>query len=206
MFYEQYRPGLQFTVWQLSRHVRAPGTCHLVALKRCIRYLAGTMDDTLALRSTCGDIPLNAHSDANWAGLADRKSVSGAVIYINGALVMSFSRTHNTRATSSCESELYALGTSSTETLWISGLLKEAFHIEAKPTICGDSSSAITLASRAGMGKLKHVEIRLLAIHHWSSSGHLALAKIGTDDNTGDLARKSLSAYKTARFGELVGM
>ena len=78
--------------------------------------------------------------------------------------------------------------------------MTEAFGIEAKPTIHGDSSSALTLASRAGMDKLKHVEIRLLAIQDWVASGRLMLSKISTADNTVDLATKYLNAAKTFRF------
>ena len=206
IFYTQYRPDMQYAVGQLSRHLAAPCVCHMVALKRCVRYLASTLDRVLQLRPRRGDIACDAHSDADWAGLADRKSVSGAMIYINDALLMSFSRTQNARSLSSCESELYAMGSTSTEALWIAGLLREVFGVTVVPTIHGDSSSALELSSRAGMGRLKHVEIKLFALQDWHAQGRLTLAKIGTRDNTADLATKYLSAADTLRFSEQIGV
>jgi len=206
LFEVQYRPEMQYATGQLSRHLAAPCMCHMVALKRLIRFLASTMDKVLQLRPHHGDIELYGHSDADWAGLDDRKSVSAAMLYISGALLMSFSRTQAVRGMSSCESELYALGSTSTELLWVSGVLQEVFGVKATPTVFGDSSSALTLASRAGMGRLKHIEIRLLALQDWCAQGRIKLAKIPARDNTADVGTKFLSAADTLRFAELIGV
>ena len=128
------------------------------------------------------------------------------MMYLSGALLMSFSRTQASRSLSSCESELYALGSTAAEILWVSGLLKEAFGIALVPTVHGDSSSALTLASRAGMGRLKHIEVRLLALQDWCAQGRARLMKIPTHDNTADVGTKFLSAADTLRFAELIGI
>ena len=79
---------------------------------------------------------------------------------INGATVLSWSRTQAAVALSSCESELYALGSACAEALWPGGLLREQGLCKTPPTIWSDSSSALALATRAGHGRLKHVESR----------------------------------------------
>ena len=183
IFFVQYRADMQFAVGQLSRHVSNPKVWNMVALKRCIRYLASALTHHLELRPVPGDITVDEYSDADWASLEDRKSVSCGALQVNGALASSYSRTQAVVAQSSCESELHGLGSAATEALWVAGLLKEAFGVDVVPTIWGDSTSALSLASRAGMGRLKHVEIRLLAIQDWVRQRRLRLAKVDTVNN-----------------------
>ena len=206
IFYCQYRPDMQYTIGQLARAMSAPCTCHMVALKRCIRYLASTLHRILALRPQRGPLTLVADSDADWAGIHDRKSVSSGMLYMSGALFLSFSRTQASHSLSSCESELYALGSTCSEMLWASGLVKETFGQSVVPLVQGDSTSALALASRAGMGRLKHVEIRLLALQDWCSSGRIALTQVHTDDNTADLGTKYLSVHRTLFLSEQIGL
>ena len=67
-------------------------------------------------------------------------------------------------ALSSCEAELYSLGSACSESLWLAGFLMEQKLTTVPPTIWGDSSSALAPAQRTGQGRLKHVEVRPLAL------------------------------------------
>jgi hypothetical protein len=206
IFYVQYRADMQYAVGQLSRKVSAPEAWNMMALKRVIKYLALTMDWVLELRPTRGALNLYGHCDADWAGLDDRKSVSCGICYLNGSCFLSYSRTQVSRALSSCESELYALGSIAPELLRVKGILQECFGETVTPTAFSDSSSALTVSSRVGMGQLKHVELRLLTIQDWVAEKRLALGKIGTLENTADVGTKFLAGPRTRELSEAIGI
>ena len=71
---------LQYAVGQLARHASAPTAPDRIALKRLIRFLWTTRDTTLEFFPK-GRLVLSAVADADWAGLAERRSVTrcGAV-------------------------------------------------------------------------------------------------------------------------------
>lgn len=57
------RPDLSFCTNKLSQYMSAPSDTHWRAIKRVLRYLAGTMDHGLCL--TTGQLELVGYSDAN---------------------------------------------------------------------------------------------------------------------------------------------
>jgi Reverse transcriptase (RNA-dependent DNA polymerase) len=80
------RPVISFTVGMLGRAMAAPSAQDVVAVKRLMRYLAGTRDCGLVLSGT-GESTLIACSDADWGGDVDHKSTSGALHYFGEDLV-----------------------------------------------------------------------------------------------------------------------
>jgi hypothetical protein len=80
------RPDISFIVGMLGRAMVAPSAQDVVAVKRLMRYLAGTLDYGLVLGGTGGST-LIAYTDADWDGDVDRKSTSGALHYFGQDLV-----------------------------------------------------------------------------------------------------------------------
>jgi hypothetical protein len=74
--------------------------------------------------------------------------------------------------------------------LWLAGFLGEQGLLKEPPVVASDSSSALQLAGRVGQGRLKHVEVRLLALQHWTRQGRLRLRKVATADNIADVLTK----------------
>ena len=101
---------MQYAIGQLSRAVAAPTNADEIALKRCIRYLSQTKDLCLHLEPSPGPLKVEAWADSDWAGNADRRSCSGGLLCVNGAVVLSWARTQGAYALSSCEAELYSIG------------------------------------------------------------------------------------------------
>ena len=205
LFMSSLRPDLQYTVGQLSRHVSRPTVSDQTALKRCIRYLSATRDGTLDLFPQ-GRLSLVAWADSDWAGGADRRSVSGGLIQLCGCCVLSWSRTQASYALSSCEAELYAMGSAAIEVLGIQSFLKEQLKILEPPVLRSDSSSALTLAGRKGQGRLKHIEVRLLALQDWIMSGRLRPLKVKTEDNLADVLTKHTAKTVLAKLVVLIGL
>eukprot|EP00644_Phytophthora_capsici_P019067 jgi/Phyca11/133243/e_gw1.383.3.1 len=79
------RPNLAFALSQLSRFVASPSSKHVGALKRVLRYLAGTVNygityDRQEIKSKA--IVLEGHCDSDWANDPEtRKSTTGFVLH-----------------------------------------------------------------------------------------------------------------------------
>ena len=102
---------------------------------------------------------LSAMADADWAGTAERRSVTGSVVLLAGCCVASWSRTQASYELSSCESELYAMGSAAVEVLGVHAFLVEQGFSKEPPVVWRDSSWALQKAHRQGTGCFKHVEV-----------------------------------------------
>uniref|UniRef100_A0AAV1UD62 Reverse transcriptase Ty1/copia-type domain-containing protein n=1 Tax=Peronospora matthiolae TaxID=2874970 RepID=A0AAV1UD62_9STRA len=81
------RPDTAFAVGYVLRFMKNPQEEHWVVVKRIFRYLQGTKMHGICYKPKA-KIEFRGYSDADWAGdLADRKSTSGYVFMLLGALV-----------------------------------------------------------------------------------------------------------------------
>ncbi|XP_020092817.1 uncharacterized protein LOC109713231 [Ananas comosus] len=79
------RPDLAFSVNQACQFMHAPTSEHLIAVKRILRFLKGTVDHGLYIG--IGDLNLRAYCDADWAGDPDdRRSTSGFGVFLGPCL------------------------------------------------------------------------------------------------------------------------
>ena len=80
------RPEISFSVNKVSQFMASPLDSHWKAVKRILRYLAGTMDYGLHVQKT--EFKLVAFSDSDWAAdMDDRRSVTGYCVYFGNNLV-----------------------------------------------------------------------------------------------------------------------
>ena len=172
------------------------------------RYLSGTRDVELLLipgmTAVCAD-GVHAYVDADWADKEDRRSTSGGMLFYHGCLVSSWSRRQGCVALSTAESELYALGAGAIEALGFASMLAE-WHEICVPTLHSDSQSALHVVKRRGPGRMKHMEIRTLALQDWRQSHRLQVAKVPTEDNPSDILTKVMPQERLARLGAAVGL
>ncbi|XP_019425142.1 PREDICTED: uncharacterized protein LOC109334025 [Lupinus angustifolius] len=102
------RPDMAYGVGVVSRHMETPKKTHLLAAKRLLRYLKGTVE--LGLLLPCKTSNLNhemfGFSDADWCGdKADRKSTTGYLFLLGNAPISWCSKKQDVVALSSCEAE-----------------------------------------------------------------------------------------------------
>jgi hypothetical protein len=97
------RPDLAYTVGYVSRFMEEPTTEHLAAVKRVLRYVAGTLDyDCHYTRKK--DAQLVGFSDSDLAGDIDtRKSTTGVVFFLGNNIITWQSQKQKVVALSSCE-------------------------------------------------------------------------------------------------------
>lgn len=119
---------------------------HVVAVKRILRYLSGTLD--FGIHFTPRSLHLQAYSDADWASNPnDQRSTSGYVVYLGNTHISWASKKQHTVSRSSIEAEYKALVISAAEVSWIRQLLCD-LHVPLydAPVLFCDNILAIALS------------------------------------------------------------
>ncbi|KAM0853640.1 hypothetical protein ACQ4PT_050938 [Festuca glaucescens] len=128
------RPDLAFSVGYVSRFMERPTTEHLQAVKRIIRYIAGTLDHGLHYPRCPGAAHFVGYSDSDHAGDIDTsKSTSGILVFLGKCLVSWQSIKQQVVAMSSCEAEYIAASTACTQALWLARLLGDLLGRDTRP-------------------------------------------------------------------------
>eukprot|EP00971_Amphidinium_carterae_P114133 2261831-Amphidinium_carterae.1 len=134
LWVSRLRPDISFSTKELARHLHHPCQQNMSQLKHLLRYISGTKGYTIQLQPKApqttqqGLLPLtiNTFSDSDWAScVSTRMSTSSFVTTLFNCPITWAIRTQSTIATSSAEAELYAIGTSMAESIFIKQLLEE---------------------------------------------------------------------------------
>ena len=158
------------------------------ALRKLARYIKGTLHYKLNFRPRhSADLKIEAYTDADWAGQSDRHSITGGLLVLDGVNVSSWARTQKAIATSSGESELYAVSAGAAEALGLRELLTD-IGLPTTVRLRCDSTAAMGTATR-----MKHVQVRDLALQQWIADGRLTLQKVASSANAADLLTKHAS-------------
>lgn len=142
----------------------SPTIDHWQGIKRILRYLRGTTNLGLHIKSST-DLDITGFSYANWAlSIDDRKSMAGQCVFLGETLISWASRKHKVVSRSSTESEYKALADLAVEVAWLRSLLDELkVPMSRKPVLWCDNLSAKALASNPVMhARSKHIEIEIL--------------------------------------------
>ena len=158
----QDRVDFQYACKEASRRMARPCNGDWKMLKRIGRYLVGAPRFEQLFRWQ--DVPahVGVFTDSDWAGCKTtcRSTSGGAMIWGSHCLKM-WSSTQATIALSSAEAELYALTKGAAQGLGMMSLLSD-FGVAVSVTIHTDASAAIGIVRRAGLGKLRHLNLRTL--------------------------------------------
>ena len=192
LYFDQHRGDLQHATRRLARKVQAPRRYDMQRLHRLCRYLTGTRNLVLKLTPVGKHLLVDGWGDSDWAGcLETRRSTSGGIVLLNGAAILTYSRLQPTPAMSSCEAELSASTGLACELLYLVEILKGMGLDPRKPLLHTDSQSGMRVAIRqGGGGRLKHLEIKDLAIQQWIACGRLAIQKCAGTRNGADFLTK----------------
>ncbi len=205
LYISHSRPDIQFASRLCARAVSAPRASDWQTVKKVTRYLKQTDGAMLTIEAS-GKPRIDTAVDSDWAGCKlTRRSTNGGAVRYAGACLMSWSRTQAHVAQSSAEAELYAVGSGAAESLALQSLLME-LHVEAPIEIQSDSSAGIARLSRAGLGKLRHVQVKHLFVQQLVHDGRLTVAKIDGRLNPADMMTKALDRITLNRHAATVGL
>jgi transposase InsO family protein len=191
------RPDISFAVHQVCQYMAAPTTTHLIAAKRILRYIKGTLFHGIAF--TPGPLHLSVYSDADWAGDPDdRRSTSGLLVYLGSNPITWSAKKQATVSRSSTESEYRALASASAEVCWLRTLLKDlAIFLSQPPILWCDNVSALAIASNPVFhARTKHIEVDFHFIRERVLRKDLVVKFVSTTDQLTDIFTKSLPTHR----------
>jgi hypothetical protein len=190
------RIDIAHTVGMLARFVCAPTTTHLVAAKRLLRYLRGTMDYRLQFSNTGqSDLHLTVYADSNWSGdKTDRKSTTGYIVQLNSNTISWQSKKQPTVALSSTEAEYMGLSAAVCEARWTSMLLQQMTQTAPPVELLCDNQSAIALVRSDNYSeRTKHIDTRHHFIKQFVRDGSIDLQWTPTEEQLADVLTKTLN-------------
>jgi hypothetical protein len=191
----QDRSDIQYATNQICRGMSRPTVGARAKVKRVVRYLVGAERVIWRYGELEGSerrLRLDVHVDSDWAGGADRKSTSGGMVMLEGVGIKHWSRTQRSRAMSSGEAEYYALVTGCAEGLGVQALAEDMGH-ELDVRVWTDSNAGRSVASRRGLGKMRHVELKYLWVQEVVKAGRLEVRRVDGERNIADHLTKAKS-------------
>ena len=115
------------------------------------------------LDRTSEGITLFVYSDSDWAGhRGTRKSGSSCCIQVDGVTLHAAARTQGLLALSSAEAETYASVSSACDGIFMKRVLQFILHIDIMLKLLIDNSAARQVLSRSGVGKIRHLSLKVL--------------------------------------------
>jgi hypothetical protein len=155
------RPDIAQAVNTICKFTDNPGSAHITAGKRILRYLKGTAHYGLQYSNT--GVDLVGYSDSDWAGDKDNaRSTSAYIFILSGAAVSWASKAQTTVATSTTEAEFIALFFAAREAVFLGKILSDLNLNPVLPTIIfEDNTGAVNLANNPMQTSgIKHMDIK----------------------------------------------
>ena len=218
---QQTRADIMFAVNVLAQYQEKPTANEWKAMVHILRYLKGTWDFGLFYRKSnnvnntiiTNENVFNSSSDpecfadASFANEEKRKSRSGYLFFISGAIVTWCSKKQPVISVSSTEAELYSLSEAIREGVWIRNLFKELHQNLNEPTIVNqDNKSTIAIAKNPiHHQRTKHIDVKMNQLRQYLDKKDLSLKWCPTEDMIADILTKALPAAQHKRFTKLMG-
>ncbi|KAG8492104.1 hypothetical protein CXB51_015700 [Gossypium anomalum] len=169
------RPDIAYAVNRICQFMHAPTKIHMMALKRILRYLRGTLSHGLVIRSS-DRLSLVGYADANWG--------------------LDFDDQAEYRSLAAATNDIAWLVSLLTELKLCSVDL---------PTVWCDNSSAVAVAANPVLhSKFKHVELDLFFVREKVASEDLVVGEVPACDQVADILTKPLSVALFTRFRHLL--
>jgi hypothetical protein len=135
---------------------------------------------------------VNVVVDANWAGdTGGMRSTSAGWIYFGAHLLETYSSTQQIVALSTAESEYIAITKGAAHGLELRSVLME-LGFEMPVVVASDSKAGRAMATRRGVGRVRHLDARLLWVQELVAQGVLKMETRPGEDNEADIGTKHL--------------
>ena len=187
------RPDCQYAAKEICRWMSSPTELAMTALKRLGRYLVGKPRMVFKYGFQSAD-SIDCYSDTDWAGCPKtRKSTSGGVILLGEHILKTYSSTQPTISLSSGEAEFYGVVRATGAALGQQSLFAD-LGTPLGVRVWTDSSAAIGICSKQGLGKLRHIDTQTLWVQEKVRTKQIILKKVHGEVNPADLLTKFLSS------------
>ena len=156
------RPNIMQAVGMVGRFQSSPKQSHLLAVKRILRYLKGTLNFGLRYPKS-STLTMTAYTDVDWVrSVDDRKSTSGNAFFLGDCLVSWLSKKQTSISLATAKAEYIATADCCTQILWKKEALKYVNIGSNQPiNIYCDNTSVINLNKNPMMhSKTRHIPIK----------------------------------------------
>ena len=185
------RVDLQFAAKEICRFMSCPMETSMGSLKRMGRYLLGHQRLVYLYPWQSAD-GIDVYSDTDWSGCPrTRWSTSGGCVMLGRHVIRTWSSTQPSVTLSSGEAEFYGLVKAAGAGLGHQSIMKD-FGLKTPVRVWTDSSAALGISTRSGLGKLRHLETHTLWVQEKVRTGAIEVRKVRGDVNPADLFTKHL--------------
>jgi hypothetical protein len=205
------RPDIEYAVRIISRFMSGPRVSHLLAAKRVMIYIKGTLVFGILFPKCLNEnsMELIAYSDAERCGdKQDTKNTSGYLFKFLNAPISWCAKKQLVVALSTYESEYIAEWMAACQAVWLENILKEMVIEVRRPiALFIDNKSAISLARNPVLhGRGKHIEAKFYFLREQVNKGALQIFHCSTKLQLADIFTKSLKVDKFIKLRSLIGM
>ncbi len=199
------RPDISQATKELCRRMSAPRVADLTALLRVARYLAGASRVVYEYPWQHRPV-LSAYTDSDFAGcVATRRSTSGGAVLLGTHLLKHWASTQKKITLSSGEAELGADVRDFSEALGLQSVGRD-LGVELQPEVHADSSAAIGICHRCGIGKVRHLAVAQLWVQDLVRAKACRLHKVLGTQKPADLMTKPLPRVEIDGHLERLGL
>jgi hypothetical protein len=195
------RPDIMLSVCMCARFQSDPRECHLVAVKRILRYLVAT--PCFGIWYPKGsNFDLIGYSYSDYARCkVDRKSTSGTCQFLRRSLVSWNSKKQTSVALSTAEAEYVATGQCCAQLLWMRQTLRDfGYNLSKVPLLC-DNESAIRIAENpVEHSRTKHIDIRHHFLRDHQQKGDIEVFYVSTENQLADIFTNPLDEKTFCRL------
>ena len=200
------RPDLGFAAKECCRRMSAPSTQDWAALERLARYLAHRPRAVYSYPWQDAGLGLAVYADTDFAGcILTRRSTSGGACMRGAHLLKHWSVTQKTIALSSGEAELAGIVKGAAEGLGLVAVARD-LGLEASLRLYADSSAAIGICRRTGIGRVRHLATGQLWVQERVRSGDFELLKHPGAENPADILTKPVHGELLDRHMASLGL
>ena len=196
------RPDISYAVGMLSRAMNKPTERLYDEAKRVLHYLDKTKNmGPRYMRNV--PIRLYGMSDSDWS---TRRSTSGLVFLLAGAVISYLSKKQPTTAMSSTEAEIMAGSLAALEAIYLRMLLADmGYDIEEAIELFMDNKGAIDLAhDYKANERTKHIERRHFKIRELVEKAMIKVKFIASENNLADIFTKPLEPKDFERLRDMI--
>ena len=183
------RIDVQFACKEVCRSMARPTQHAWEALKRVCRYLNRVPRLVYEFKQQ-SVTHVDVYTDTDWAGCPrTRKSTSGGCVMFGQHAVKHWSSTQASISLSSGEAEFAGVIRGAGQGLGYQALLHD-LGVDVPLRVWTDSSAAIGICTRQGLGKLRHLDTHTLWIQQAVRAKRVDLRKVDGEANPADLLTK----------------
>ncbi|CAK0851674.1 unnamed protein product [Prorocentrum cordatum] len=184
------RPELLYPAKEAARAMQNPTRSALEKIKRIARYLVSAPRVVQVFHRQPEQSKLIQYTDTDHAGCkVTRRSTSAGTTMHGSHMLAAYSTTQKPIATSSGESEYYGMFKAGSRLVGMALMAKD-YGLTYKAELRADASAGIGIASRRGIGKIRHLHTQALWLQQAVADKRLSVVKTKGESNPANLPTK----------------